>query len=304
MANVSAEVMTWTYETLTKVVLHTPSFLFDTEWLKQNTMTFTGLSIVLIVCIAIYEGFERLISGVVNPKDLTPMSQVYKRLPVVLGVSAVAPTLFYYGFQGLNWVTDKIISITDTFMEQGLSSINAVDISVYELLLFGLFDIALIGMLVPVFLQNFRRWFELLVLSSITPLALACWMFNSKEYLFTMWWDSIKKRSTTQLVYAIYILFIGILMFGTKIPETGWELLIKLGVMVGGLSSMANPPQIIRSHLKYKGSTEEVLDGAAAALTPHEDVRGATSKLYGFVKSNFLKGKSKITDVRRRNRRK
>lgn len=293
VANISAEVMTWTYETLTKVVLHTPSFLFDGDWLKENTLMFTGLSIVMTVCIALYEGFQRTVSGVAETKGLTNMSRVYGRLPLVLGISAIAPTLFYYGFTALNWATEKIISVASYQMQQGLAHVGMVTFSPIEVTMFVLFDIALIGMMIPVFLQNFRRWFELLVLASITPLALSCWMFESKEYLFHMWLENIKKRSTVQLIYAVYLLFIGGIMFGTKIPESGWDFLVKLGVMIGGLFSMVNPPQIVRSHLNYRSSTKEVFQGAKDAVIPSDETQKKARGGYRFMKLQYLLNKRK-----------
>ena len=293
VATISADVMTWTYETLTKVVLHTPSFLFDSEWLRENTIMFTGLSLVVTVCIALYEGFQRMISGVHETKGITNINKVYARLPFVIGISAVAPTLFYYGFTALNWATEKIINLASIQMQEGLANINTSTFTLLEVGMFVLFDIALIGVMIPVFLQNFRRWFELLVLASITPLALSCWMFDSKEHLFHLWWDSIKKRATVQLVYAVYLLFIGGLMFGTKLPEDNWDLLIKLGVMIGGLFSMVNPPQIIKSHLNYHANTREVLQGAKDSFVPPEETREKAKGGYRFLRLKYLVNKRK-----------
>ena len=287
ISRLTVDVMAWTYETLTKVVLHTPSFLFDSEWLKENTVTFTGLSLVMMVSLVLLEGFERLIGGMRSTRHLTPISQIYKRIPIVLAVSALAPTFFYYGFQGLNWLTDVIIGFSGDFMKYGLNATTLLDMSVYEILLFALFDIALIGMLVPVFFQNFRRWFELLVLTSITPLALSCWMFKTKEHLFNVWWSAIKSRAMVQLVYAVYLLFIGTIMFGTKVPENGMELLIKLGVMIGGLAAMANPPHIVGRLVNYRGRTEDTLNDAKNSLTIHEDVRGGMVELFKFAKKHL-----------------
>lgn len=302
LSNFSVDVMTWSYETLTRVVLHTPSFLFDSSWLAENTMMFTGLSIVVVVTLALYEGFQRMISGVKETKNLTSMKAIYTKLPLVLGVAAIAPTLFQQAFEGLNWVTDKIIGFASHQMSAGLANVNMAEFNYLQIGLFILFDLALIGMLVPVLLQNFRRWFELLVLASITPLALACWMFESKRHLFDTWWSALKQRSTVQVVYSIYLLFIGALMFGTKIPTNFWDFIIKMGIMVGGLFSMVNPPQIVRSHLNYHADTKEVFEGAKDSVTPSDKTVARLNKgkevakstgLYRQLRLNFLKAKRK-----------
>lgn len=265
----STDFMSWTYDFIAKVVLHTPSFLFDSEWLKQNTITFTGLAIAMSIMLVVYEGFQRMAGPLIKDKNPTDVSRIYKRIPLVLTLSALAPTLFYYGFRGLNWVTDVIIELTKSKMVTGFSTVAINEVTYFEIVTFIAFDIALIGMLIPVLLQNFRRWFELLILATISPLALSCWMFEAHEHLFNKWWYSIKKRAMNQLVYAVYLLLIGTLMFGTKTPDEPFDILIRLGVLIGGLYSMANPPSLFRSYLDRNEGVGEAWKGASDAVKPH-----------------------------------
>lgn len=269
ITNLSTDFMSWSYDFLAKVVLHTPSFLFDSAWLKQNTLTFTGLAIAMSVMLVIYEGFQRMAGHLIKDKDPTEISRIYKRIPAVIGFSALAPTLFYYGFKGLNWVTDVIIDLTKAKMVSGFSTMSLSNITYFEIVTFIAFDIALVGMMIPVLLQNFRRWFELLILATISPLAITCWVFRAHEHMFRKWWYSIKKRALNQLVYAVYLLIIGTLMFGTKTPDGNFDILIKLGVLVGGLYSMANPPQLVKSYLDKNQGVGDVWDGASKAAKPH-----------------------------------
>src|SRR5690606_23250272 len=69
ISEISIDFMTWTFEFLTKTVLHTPAFLFDTEWLKTNTLTFTGMAVVMSSVIVIYEGFQRMFGDIVKRKN-------------------------------------------------------------------------------------------------------------------------------------------------------------------------------------------------------------------------------------------
>src|SRR5690606_19438467 len=155
-----------------------------------------------------------------------------------------------------------------------------------EMSMFIGFDIALIGMLIPVLLQNFRRWFELLVLAVVSPLALSCSVFKAHEHFYHIWLNAIKKKSLTQLVYAIYLVIIGTLMFGTKTPETGLDLLTKLGIMIGGLYSMANLPLFIRSYMDNNTtSVENAWKGASNAATFHKYL----AKGFSLIKGKFSK---------------
>lgn len=307
IVNWSASLLTKTYEALTKVVLNTPAFLFDGEWLKQNTLTFTGLAIVVTVCIALYEGFIRLI-GMKHSRHvpLTDMKRVYSRFPFIILLSSIAPRLFHESIKALNWVTHKIIELTSAQMEKGLSNCfnpnsamaqfgieecMPLNITAVQVALFVLFDLALIGVLIPIFLQNFRRWFELLVLAAITPLALACWMFESTEHLYHTWRDAIKQRSTVQLIYAIYLMIIGALMFGTGVPEDGWDFIIKLGVMVGGFFSLTRPPELLRRYINYRERTGEVVEVVSHNA---KHLKGGSEKVLRGAKYVYLKGKRKL----------
>ena len=269
ITNLSTDFMSWSYDFIAKVVLHTPSFLFDSEWLKQNTFTFTGLAIVMSIMLVIYEGFQRMAGHLIKDKNPTDISRIYKRIPIVVTLSALAPTMFYYGFKGLNWVTDVIIDLTKTKMVSGFSTMAINEVTYFEIVTFIAFDIALVGMLIPVLLQNFRRWFELLILATVSPLALSCWMFNAHEHLFKTWWFNIKKRAMNQLVYAVYLLLIGTLMFGTKTPDEPFDILIRLGVLIGGLYSMANPPQLFKAYLDKNEGVGKAWRGASDSVKPH-----------------------------------
>lgn len=289
--NITTTTMTWTYETITKVVLHTPSFIFEGDWLRDNVVTFTGLALVVTVCLALYEGFQRMVG---QTRGLTDMKKFYSKLPIALGVSAFAPTAFYFGFKGLNWVTAKIIEYTGMQIHNGVATISHGGINMLDYILLGVFNISLVGMMIPIFIQNFRRWFELILLCIVTPVAFTCWAFESRKRYFDMWWDGIKKRSTIQIVYAIYLMVIGTLMFGTPAPEGGFGVLLKCGVMIGGLFSMVRLPGFVESHLNYRGDTREVLNAMKdVADTQKSAVEGA-NKGYRFLRLKYLKGKRKL----------
>src|SRR5690606_16057453 len=105
-----------------------------------------------------------------------------------------------------------------------------------------LFDIVLIALLIPILLQNGRRWRDLMCLAAVSPFALASWIFDRHEHFFNQWWSNVKRLSLVQLVYALFILMLGLFIYATRfMSPDAW--LIKILIISGGLFGLANPPQ-------------------------------------------------------------
>lgn len=264
IAHLSIDFMTWSFDAITKVVLHTPTMLFDSQWFSSNILLFTGLSIGMSIVLAMVEGFKRMFN-----KPHTDMERVSRRLPFVILGAGLAPIGFSFAFNLINQFTDMIIDIGRAQMSDGIKEFEFSETTLLEMLAFIGFDIALIGMMVPVFLQNFRRWFDLLALGVMTPLALSCWMFKAHEHHFNNWWEHIKKCSMVQLVYAVFLLIIGSLMFGAKEPNNEMEVMIKMGIVIGGLWRMNNPPNMLRRYLDTGTDVTGMWKGASNSITPH-----------------------------------
>lgn len=271
---------------ITSVVLHTPVFFFDSEWFRNNILMFTGLSIIMSMVLAMQEGFKRMFARLFKKKvEVTDMGRISSRIPVVVLGAGLAPVGFYYGFKAVNWVTNLIIDIGKHQMAEGVSGMKFNETTFLEMLAFIGFDIALIGMMIPVFLQNFRRWFDLLALGVMTPIVLSCWMFKAHEHHFTNWWEYIKKNSLVQIAYAVFLLIIGSLMFGGKPPEDEREMMIKLGIVIGGLWRMNNPPNILKRYLDTGTDLGGMWKGAGQALTPNPLLK----KGFQAIKGKFSK---------------
>lgn len=274
ITEMSVDLMVWSYDTIASVVLHTPLFLFDSEWFKNNVLMFTGLSIAMSIVLAMYEGFHRMLghffSGKRKPNPAsssrTDMARISRRIPLVVIGSALTPACFYYGFKAINWLTNVIIDIGKNQMDKGIGGIKFDSVSWVEMFAFVAFDIALITMMIPVLLQNFRRWFDLMALGALTPLALSCWVFKDHEHFFHTWWENIKKNSLTQLSYAVFLLIIGSMMFATGTPDSGGELAIKLGIIIGGLMRMNNPPNLMRRYVDTGASASDMWKGASKSF--------------------------------------
>lgn len=298
VAQLSIDFMTWAYEMISNVVLHTPLFLFDSSWFRDNIATFTGLSLALSIVLSMSEGFQRMLGHLFKskvskaPSNRTDLKRISKRIPLAIAGSALAPLFFLYLFKGINGLTDIIVNIGRSQMGGEIDKINFTNVSWTELVVFLGFDIALLFFMIPIFLQNFRRWFDLLCMGVLTPLALSCWVFKAHEHHFHNWAESIKKNSLTQLTYAVFLLLIGTLMLSTKAPETNMEAMIKLGVCVGGLWRMSNPPAIMRRYVDTGTDLGGMWKGAGEALIPNPIIKQVVKRFRGLKAKKLVTGGS------------
>lgn len=279
IAEFTADLLSGSYSLITDIVLHTPLLLFDNQWFKENILQFTGLSIAMVLVLSMFEGVKRILSMFTDDRKSThtDMKRISKRFPITLLISAVAPSAFYYGFKALNGLTNVILDIGKFNMQATLNGLKFDTTSWLDISMFLAFDMALIVMLIPVLLQNFRRWFDLVALGMLTPLAWGCWVFKSLEHYHKEWWQHIKKCSLTQLSYAVFILIIGTLMFGFKTPDTIMGLLVKVGIVIGGLWRMSNPPSIFGRYIEKGANSKDMWKGAKKSITPNDDMKKANS---------------------------
>ncbi|WP_349774045.1 conjugal transfer protein TrbL family protein [Lederbergia lenta] len=251
--DLSLNLLSWSYETLVNVVLHTPLFLFNNEFVKNTSIIFSISSVSIITLLTIYEGIMKMLK-----KRHTDFSQILKRFPLVVAGSGFSPFLFEKAFTIINQLTKGITSLGGAILS-GNAFAEVFKVGSMDVLGLLVFDVVLIALLIPILMQNGKRWWDLFCLSAITPLALSAWMFNRHAHLFNQWWGSVKRLSLVQLVYATFILMLGLFIYGTRfIAPEAW--LIKLLIIVGGLYRLANPPQFVKSYTRGAETIDSVYD--------------------------------------------
>jgi hypothetical protein len=259
------------YEFLTDYVLCTPLFIFNNSYLKDTTLTFSIISILIVTILSMINGIKVMIQSKKNKSDtlLDDVWKTSKRYFLAVTGAGFAPFAFEKSFQLIN------------ILAKGITKIGQGTVSNFDLLshtmLSGLdtvfvcaFDIVIIALLIPIALQTGRRWWDLLCLSSLTPLALSATVFDEYKHYFNMWWNSIKKLAQTQLIISIYICLMGIFIFGTANVVSGGGLLIKLLVIIGGLFRVANPPNFIKSKMD-RG--DDMIDSGKGMFNTFKKVR-------------------------------
>ncbi|MDR4945202.1 hypothetical protein [Neobacillus cucumis] len=235
----SVNLLTWIYELISALVLQTPLWLFKNTWFTDTSLVFSSISIGIIIILTSFESIKQILR-----RKHSDFTKIMKRLPPAIVGAGAAPYLFQKTFELLNLLSQSITKIgaseirSEDFMTA--SKLSGIDTAA----LIG-FDIILILILVPLILHTGRRWFDLITLGVMTPLALTCWIFDDYRYLFKMWWSNIKHLSLVQLVYASFICVMGIFIFGTRNVIDGNGLYMKLLVVIGGLWRMANPPSFV-----------------------------------------------------------
>lgn len=259
IANISVELMADLYNLSASLILKTPLWIFDNEWFKNTTYQFSMFALGIVTVLTAVEGIKRMFSGIGKKrKSAMEIKNIAKRWAIVSVVLTSVPFIFQKTFQALNFVSEKVISM-------GVDTMNSVAapeiISTFDVIVLVLFNIALVGTVIPVLWSNGRRFFDIMVLGVVTPFALTAWIFDSYRHLFNQWLDNLKQLSLVQVYYAVFLLILGWFIFGIPTPDTFTGIITKLLIVVGGFARMTNPPRIISKHMNAGGGFDEVYKG-------------------------------------------
>ncbi|WP_099301856.1 hypothetical protein [Bacillus sp. Marseille-P3800] len=287
LAEVSVKLLVWTYESVTNIVLQTPIFLFSNDWFKENMLSFSLLSVGLFTVMTMLNGIKKIIGS----KKALDIKTIVKRYSLAVLGMGMSPFILESGLKFLNTISDLIISLGHSSIGPALANMSTSSLSLIDKFALVGFDILLIATLIPVFLQNGRRWFDLLALSSLTPFVLSAAVFDTN--LLKQWMHSIKKIAAVQIMYAFNITMIGIFIFATKEAATGWALITKILIVVGGLNRMANPPNFVKRQID--SSNKDIIDMfktiPAALSWKAIGVPASTGKKLNKKVKGMLKGK-------------
>ncbi len=236
-------VFTHIYKFVTEVVLYTPEWIFGNDWFPAAVSNYSILSVGCIMVFAMIEGIKRMLN-----MSHTKFSDTLKKLPLALGVSASTPFLFSTGLKTLNKFTKLIIELSSDTMITHNASIFAISLAFepINVLMMLAFLIITVVLCVPMVLLHARRWFNLMMLGLLTPLAMGASLFDATHGYYQMWLRSIKNSAIAQLGYAVFVSILGLLMFGTPNPTTVTGVFSKSLLLLGGIHCMAFPPNFIR----------------------------------------------------------
>ncbi|MCA1025699.1 hypothetical protein LCM23_06315 [Cytobacillus kochii] len=253
----SIDIFSFVFEMLMVIGLQTPSFIFNNPYTINTTVTFSLISISIIILLTIYESIIQMFSKV-SKKSYTPFMKIMKRLPIAIGISGFAPFLFQQAFKLLNKITRGITGLGGNIFKQNNFS-EIISLSGIDVLGMVLFDIVALGLIIPILLQGGRRWWDLFCLCVASPLALTAWIFDRHRHMFNIWFNSIKRLSMIQLVIATFIVLMGLFLYGARfIAADLWA--IKILIILGALYRIANPPNFVKSYTRGEQDVVELFD--------------------------------------------
>jgi hypothetical protein len=220
-------------------------------------------------------------------QEHTDFKTILKRWFFAVCITGFMPFAFEHGFHFLNQLSHAITQI----------GINGGDangmtyhkkLGFFNTLMIILFDLTSISLLIPVCLQAGKRWYDLMCLAAISPLAMSCWVFDRHRHYFNMWWGKVKSLSLVQIVYAVFLLFMGILIFGLGAIKGGiFTLFIRLLLTFGGLMRLANPPSFVT---RMTGDKSDLIDSYDNTKNTLKNIRD-TLTLRNLRPAQFIKDK-------------
>jgi hypothetical protein len=236
----SIQIMTSIFNIISNVTLNTPLFIFDNPVIQDKTLIFSGISILLVIFATILNGIKRMCR-----KQFTPLKQIMPKFFTATIISGSSPFLFKTGFSALNKLCHWVNDLTNNM--SNLEFINHHTMGFFDGLMLGGFDLVSIALLIPILLKTGKRWFDLLCLSAITPLAMTAYVFDETKHLFNKWFNAIIIRGQTQVVYAFFLFIMSVFIFGTVGlgVHSVYDILMRLLILVGGLMTLANPPEYV-----------------------------------------------------------
>lgn len=247
LPNASIEFLAWIYKTISSVILYTPLMLFNNDYFTDTTGIFMTISAGLVVILTIFEGIKRMCK-----KDSTGLKEIGMRVPVATLLAGAAPWLFKKTFQFLNYISSIFINLSHKQMTNIKENPLIMWDGLNTIALLG-FDIVLLVMMFGVLMQNGRRWFDIICLGCLTPVALTAWVFKDHRHHFDTWFSNVKDLSFVHLYYAIFLFIIGMIMFGTpmySLVTMPTAFLAKFLIIIGGLYRLKQPPRIFSSRLE------------------------------------------------------
>jgi hypothetical protein len=294
IAQLSVDLLTDIYELL-MLVLQTPLFIFNNSYIKDITMTFSGISILIVTVLTMIEGILRMFK-----KGRTGIRDISSRWSIAAIISGASPFLFEKTFAFLNMVSKAITQIGGSEIRSA-DVMNQLKLSGFDTIALIGFDLIILALMIPLILQNGRRFWDLMCLAAITPLAMSAWVFPKHKHKFDLWWSNVKKLSLIQLVYSTFICLMGIFIFGTRNVVDGGGMFLRSIIVIGGLYRMVSPPQIVKQMMDQGGDIEDMGSSMwKTAKSVYDTVTLKNVKTLGMIRKSKEKKVKAISALRKK----
>jgi len=230
---------------LLEKVIYTPVFLFNNSYFTNLLLKFGALSMGLVTSLTMIEGIRKILN-----KSTMSYRQLLQRLPIVMALVGFAPLLIVESMKLLSYLTNLILlfglSLTDNVNPLGELPITGL----LNTIIYLAFVLLFAYNLVPIIMQHGRRWFNILTLTLLTPIAMLGYLFPSFQQFHQKWWSSLKKNYLSQLYYSSFLSILNIIMFGINTPDTYQGMFSKLLILLGGIHAFSQPPAFLNSYMQ------------------------------------------------------
>lgn len=293
----TVEVFSYMYKFLTDYILCTPAFIFENAAVNGQIITMSLVSMGIMSILPMIKGLKRIVNPIwqnlmgkkITKSNDQSMSELMKRYAFVVAGSGFAPFAFKWGFEGINKIIHFLGDIGfNSFNHFSLFNNISGFLGGIDTLLMILFDIIVLVLLIPISLQTGRRFFDLMTLTSITPLSLTAWIFDEHRHLYDKWWRRVKELAQAQLVMAYYILIMGLFIFGVgALP--GKNIFAAVIIIIGGLWRMIDPPSFVRSKTAIYSENDSIVDNINKGKDIFDTLTLKNVKSLNFAKSKIRK---------------
>jgi len=232
---------------LLEKVIYTPVFLFNNTYFTNLLLKFGALSMGLLTSFCMVEGLKRIIN-----KSTMSYRQLLQRIPIVMALTGFAPLLIVEGMKLLSYLTNLILSFGLSLTENVSPLGNNPASGLMDTILYVAFVLLFGYNLIPILLSHGRRWFNVLSLTLLTPIAMLGYLFPSFQPFHAKWWVSLKKNYLSQLYYSSFLSILNIIMFGISTPDNFQGVFSKLLILLGGIHVFSQPPTFLSSYMQMK----------------------------------------------------
>jgi hypothetical protein len=239
---------------LLEKIIYTPTFMFSNDYFMGTLQKFSVLSMGLVTSIVMVEGIKKMFN-----KSKDSYREILQKFPLVLATVGFAPMLITQSMKLLGNLTSFIQTIGIALIENK----NEINISVgsfangtVETVIYGAFVVLFAYTIVPILLQHGRRYFTLLTLTMLTPLAMLGYMFKSLSHWHSKWWNALKNNFLSQLYFTGFVSILNVVMFGFS-PTNIQGVFSHLLIVLGGIHMFAHPPGFVSQYLS--GSRPDVV---------------------------------------------
>lgn len=292
VANFTADIFAWIFKMLMLVGFQTPTFIFNNPYTQHTSLIFSSISVFIVVILTIVESFFQMTSKVTK-KDYTNFYTILKRFPVAIGASLTLPYIFQWGFKLLNSLTKSISKLGETLFD-GKNLSELMKVSGIDVIGMIIFDFICIGMIVPVLINSGKRYYRLFFNLTLSPLAFSAWIFNRHKHFHKQWWETIQDLAFVQVVYATFILIMGLLLYTVRFLTVDmW--IFKVLIIIGALHHLANPPSFITAYNRQRRNEVGLFD-------TYKNVIGGVMRVKGLTKydpTKYYRSQKKLNVTRK-----